>query len=224
MPLSSLAPGRTGPASPSTPRIRSFARAAMTEVASVSAGPPCSGLYAETAVRGRVVGRRDDDAVGEHGAGRFARRMACETAGVGVQLSRSSTSTSTSFATRTSRADFQAGSDKPWVSRPRKSGPSNPWEALGSRRWPRRREDVVLVERRVEARAPVPRGAEPPARRGCRHPGAGRVGSDEPVDVDEVVVLGALTGAGWVIRSLPSRWASWDAAASGRRASRQGPG
>jgi hypothetical protein len=71
-----------------------LARAAITFVASESAGPPCGGLYLKPPSAGRVVRRGDDDAVREADAGRhpstpvilprLAVRIACETAGVGV--------------------------------------------------------------------------------------------------------------------------------------------
>ena len=55
--------------------------------------------------------------------------MARDSAGVGVYPSRLSTSTVTSLAARTSSAVTNAGSDRPWVSRPRNSGPVVPARA-----------------------------------------------------------------------------------------------
>ena len=55
--------------------------------------------------------------------------IACDTAGVGVQPSRASTSTVTPLAASTSSAVAVAGSERPWVSLPMKSGPSVPWAA-----------------------------------------------------------------------------------------------
>ena len=127
----------------------------------------------EAAVRRRVVRRGDDDAVGAgrvvRALPRLCRRIACETAGVGVYRSRLSTSTVTSLAASTSSAVAQAGSDSPWVSRPMNSGPVDALrgavlaDRLGGG------DDVRLVEGGVEARAAVAGGAErPPAGRGRR--------------------------------------------------------
>ena len=55
--------------------------------------------------------------------------MARDSEGVGVYPSRLSTSTVTSFAARTSSAVTNAGSESPWVSRPRNSGPLVPARA-----------------------------------------------------------------------------------------------
>ena len=47
------------------PSIRALARSSIHLVTSVSAGPPCGGLYLNAAVLRRIVRGRDDDAVGE---------------------------------------------------------------------------------------------------------------------------------------------------------------
>ncbi len=112
--------------------MSSLARAAMTDVASVSAGPPWGGLYLKPPSAGGlcdgVTTMPSASPVAPGALPRLARRIACETAGVGVKPSRSSTSTCTPLATSTSRAERQAGSDRPCVSRPMKSGPSKPCE------------------------------------------------------------------------------------------------
>jgi hypothetical protein len=59
----------------------------------------------------------------------LARRIAWETAGVGVYPSRLSTRTVTPLAASTSSAEHQAGSESAWVSRPTNSGPSYPCAA-----------------------------------------------------------------------------------------------
>jgi len=116
----------------------SFARFAIHLVASVSAGPPWVGLYLKPPSRGGLcdgvmmmpsarsgpVVRTPPDVPAP-----LARRIACERAGVGVNRSRASIRTSTPFAARTSIADFHAGSERTWVSRPMNSGPSVPWLA-----------------------------------------------------------------------------------------------
>src|SRR6476619_7160856 len=73
--------------SASPPLISSLARAAMTDVASVSAGPPCGGLYLNPPSLGglwdgvtTIPSASPDPDVRPP----LARRIACETAGVGV--------------------------------------------------------------------------------------------------------------------------------------------
>ena len=102
--------------------------------------------------------------------------------------------TVTSLAANTSSAVIRAGSDRAWVSAPRKSGPSVPWRGPVLADGLAGGGDVVLVERRGEGRAAVPRGAE-------RHPLArlGRVGvqrvvrRDQPGHIDEVLGPGDLS-------------------------------
>src|SRR4051794_3036717 len=102
----------------------------MTPVASVSAGPPCGGLYLKPPSLGGLcdgVTTMPSASPDPDVRPPLARMIACETAGVGVYPSAASTSTVTSLAASTSSADDQAGSDRPWVSRPMNSGPSYPW-------------------------------------------------------------------------------------------------
>ena len=109
------------------PRISSLARAAITLVASESAGPPCGGLYLNPPSWGGLCeGVTTIPSASPAPVVRpwLARRIAWLTAGVGVKPSRSSTSTVTSLATSTSSAVAHAGSDRAWVSRPMNSGPS----------------------------------------------------------------------------------------------------
>ena len=157
----------------------------------------------EAAVVGRVVRRRDDDPVARGAVppvvvqrSRFATRIACETAGVGVNPSPESTRTSTPRATSTSSAVRHAGSLSACVSRPDEQ------RARVSLRCPvaadrlGRREDVRLVERRPERGSAMARRAE-------RHAlgGVGRVGPDLVVraeqgrDVNELGRDGGLAGA-----------------------------
>ncbi len=69
--------------SASPPWISSLARAAMTDVASESAGPPCGGLYLKPPSYGGLCEgvTTMPSAVPPP---RLARMIACETAGVGV--------------------------------------------------------------------------------------------------------------------------------------------
>ncbi len=107
----------------------SLARAAITLVASVSAGPPVGGLYLKPPSRGGLC-----DGVTTMPSAcapnlSLKRMMARDTAGVGVYSSSRSASTSTPLACSTSRAVFHAGSDSAWVSLPMNSGPVVPCEA-----------------------------------------------------------------------------------------------
>ena len=81
----------------------------------------------ETAVGGRIVRRRDDDAVGE------ARRAPAVVIEDGVRngrrrrvFVRSAIITSMPLAASTSSALAPAGADNAWVSSPRNNGPSMP--------------------------------------------------------------------------------------------------
>ena len=63
----------------------SFARAAITEVASLSAGPPFGGLYLKPPSRGGLwLGVTQIPSASLVVRLRLALRIACETAGVGV--------------------------------------------------------------------------------------------------------------------------------------------
>ncbi len=150
-----------------TARIRSsLARRAIHPVASVSAGPPCGGLYLKPpSVGGLCEGvttmpsarpRAPDRcraAVGAQDRVRDRRGRACSGR-------RESTSTVTSLATSTSSAVTQAGSDRPWVSRPTNSGPSKPCSRRYSQiAWVVARMCASLNEV-VQAGAAVARGAE----------------------------------------------------------------
>jgi hypothetical protein len=80
-------PNGTRSTSPRPARMSSLARAAITEVASVSAGPPCGGLYLKPPSEGGLCegvttmpSARPEPLVRPP----LARRIACETAGVGV--------------------------------------------------------------------------------------------------------------------------------------------
>ncbi len=68
--------------------MRALARSAMTLVASVSAGPPCGGLYLKPPSEGGLCDGVTTMPSARPGPSialpRFARRIACETAGVGV--------------------------------------------------------------------------------------------------------------------------------------------
>ena len=110
-------------------------RAAIADVASVSAGPPCGGLAANPPSDGGLC-EGDDDAVGQPGTGRAAAVGAQgsrgDTAGVGVAVAvvdqhGASLAASTSSALRPGRLE------SPWVSRPRNSGPSYPAHGGGRR-------------------------------------------------------------------------------------------
>ena len=106
-------------------RSSSLARAAITPVASVSAGPPVGGLYLKPPSRGGLCdGVTTMPSARPVVLPRLAARIAWLTAGVGVYRSPASTSTVTSLAASTSSAVAQAGSERPWVSRPTNSGPS----------------------------------------------------------------------------------------------------
>ena len=94
---------------------------------SVSAGPPLGGLYLKPPSWGGLC----DGVITTPSASpalrpRLCARIACDSAGVGVYVSRESTRTRTPLAAKTSSASTKAGSDSAWVSLARKSGPSVP--------------------------------------------------------------------------------------------------
>ena len=96
-------------------------------MASVSAGPPFGGLYLKPPSCGGLC----EGVITMPSARPEARlwlwaRIACDTAGVGVNPPAASTSVVTSFATRTSTQVCQAGSESACVSAPTNSGPSVP--------------------------------------------------------------------------------------------------
>ena len=106
-----------------------MALAAITFVASVSAGPPWGGLYLKPPSYGglwlgvtTIPSARPLPVVRPWLSARIER----ETAGVGVYPSSSSTHTSTSLATSTSMAVAHAGSESACGSRPISNGPSYP--------------------------------------------------------------------------------------------------
>ena len=94
------------------------------------AGPPSGGLYLNPPSEGGLCeGVTTMPSAREASSAalpRLCTRIACETAGVGVYRSRLSMSTVTSFAASTSRAEAQAGSERPCVSRPMNNGPAIP--------------------------------------------------------------------------------------------------
>ncbi len=112
-------------------RTRSFARACTTSVTSVSAGPPCGGLYLKPPSRGGLCdgvmtmpSARRSPALRP----RLCTRIARDSAGVGVKpatpvsASTGAISVSTPLAASTSSAVCCAGSDAACVSMPRNSG------------------------------------------------------------------------------------------------------
>ena len=169
------------------------------------------GVVLEAAVCWRVVGRRDDDAVGPAPLGRSGCGPARRGKAPASACTRpwASTSTVAPLAASTSSAVTQAGSDRAWVSRARNRGPSMP--APGPVVADRLRYDgnMVVVEADPEARTPV-------AGRPERDPlvGVGRVrvlavvGGNQLGDVDEVGGSGRLSGAG-VVRHGALSWFVW---------------
>ena len=128
------------------PRISSLARFAISGGGVAVGRAAVRRVVLEAAVGGRVVRRGDHDAVGQARArGRAAvgaDDRVRDRRGGRVAGRRSSTSTVTSFAASTSSAVAQAGSDRPWVSRPRNSGPSYPCSLAVLADRLRGREDV----------------------------------------------------------------------------------
>ena len=103
----------------------------------------------------------------------------------------------TPLATSTSMAVFQAGRDRAWVSLPMKSGPVMPWDGAVLHDRLRRRGDVGVVERGVQAGAAMSGGAEDDLLVGVGRVGREVVvGADHGVDVDQVFGEGRLAGAG----------------------------
>ena len=176
--------------SPSPPAISSLARAAITEVASVSAGPPCGGLYLKPPSAGGLCDGRDHDAVGEPGPGRAAA--------VGAQDRVGDRRRRRVAVAVVDQHRHVVGGQHLQRRRPRRLG-----EAVGVAAEEQRAvvallaavvadrlrggEDVGLVERRAQAAAAVPAGAERDLLVdvvGVGHPGV--VGRDQVGDVDEV--------------------------------------
>src|SRR6185312_7204468 len=105
----------------------SFALAAITEVASLSAGPPLGGLYLKPPSRGGLwLGVTQMPSASLVVRLRFALRIAWDTAGVGVYPSAESSITVTLLAANTSSAVAVAGADSAWLSAPMNMGPSVP--------------------------------------------------------------------------------------------------
>ncbi len=122
---------RVTPSSPAA--MSALARSAIHPVASVSAGPPCGGLYLNPPSRGGLCDGVTTIPSARPGSAasipRLCVRIARLSAGVGTHASRESTRTSTPLPTSTSMALRSAGRESPWVSRPRNSGPVMPWSA-----------------------------------------------------------------------------------------------
>ena len=105
----------------------SLARSWIQPVASLLAGPPSGGLYLNPpSVGGLCDGVTTIPSATPSVRPRLYARIAWLSAGVGVYPSRLSMRISTSLAASTSRAETHAGSDRPWVSLARNSGPSVP--------------------------------------------------------------------------------------------------
>src|SRR3990172_5245594 len=110
---------------PFTPAARSaFAFSSIPRVASVSAGPPCGGLYLKPPSSGGLCdGVITIPSASPVSLFRLWTRIAWETTGVGVYPPPRSIITSTPLAASTSRAVPNAGSESAWVSIPRNRGP-----------------------------------------------------------------------------------------------------
>ena len=128
----------------------------------VSAGPPFGGLYLKPPSVGRIVRRRDDDAVRQPVlCGRGCRRGSrARSPGVGVYSSPAAIITSTPLAASTSSALANAGADSACVSMPRNSGPAMPCCLRYSQIAWRDGEDVRFVEAALERAAAMARRAE----------------------------------------------------------------
>ena len=175
-----------------------MARLAIAAVASVSAGPPCGGLYLNPPSRGGLCDgvTTMPSACPRAPRSLFAAKIASETAGVGVKASAESTRTSTPLATSTSRAVSWAGADSACGSRPMNSstGIALRCPVLADRL--RRGGDVRLVEGAVEAGPAVAGRTEHDPLVGVG--GIGHdvvVGADDLVDIDEILGLRRLSGA-----------------------------
>ena len=111
----------------------SLARPAIHPVASVSAGPPCGGLYLKPPSRGGLCdGVTTIPSASPEPARRPAlwRRIACDSAGVGVYPSCGvDQHRDVVGGEHLEGWSPSAGSDRAWVSRPRNSGPSIAWVA-----------------------------------------------------------------------------------------------
>ena len=119
----------------------------------------------EAAILGRIVRRRDHDAVGEAIARGPCCRSGSHARSPASACSRRAASiiTSTPLAANTSSALATAGSASAWVSMPTNSGPERSGALPVIAQRLADRQDMHLVERIVERGAAMPRGAE-------RHP------------------------------------------------------
>ena len=116
---------------PSRPAsISSLARSAIHPVASVSAGPPCGGLYLKPpSVGGLWDGVITIPSARSLGPDALYVRIAWDSAGVGVKPPRESSRVRTPLAASTCSAVSCAGPDSAWVSLPMNSGPVMPCPA-----------------------------------------------------------------------------------------------
>ena len=138
-----------------------MAASSIAPVTSVSAGPPCGGLYLKPPSPGGLCdGVTTMPSAVPRPPPRLWARIACEITGVGVAPSSASSTTSTPCAASTSTIVRVAGSDSAWVSLPRNSGPSMPSRLAVAADRLGDREHVRLVERARGRDAAVAGGAE----------------------------------------------------------------
>ena len=149
-----------------------LARRSIQPVTSVSAGPPCGGLYLKPPSPGGLC----EGVTTIPSATPSWVRIAWEMTGVGVAPPSRSTTTSTPRAERTATIVSKAGMERACVSRPRKSGPSIPCLRAVLAHRGADGDDVRLGEGAVERGAAVAGGAERDgfARRAARRPRAAR--------------------------------------------------
>jgi hypothetical protein len=104
-----------------------LARCWIQAVMSVSAGPPFGGLYLKPPLSGGLCeGVMTMPSARPVPRPRLWARIACESAGVGVNSSSFAIIVSTPLAASTASALSNAGCDSAWVSMPMYSGPAMP--------------------------------------------------------------------------------------------------
>ena len=213
-PLHARASSKATRLTPSRPASSSsLAASSIAPVTSVSAGPPCGGLYLKPPSPGGLCdGVTTMPSAVPRPPPRLWVRIACEITGVGVAPSSASSTTSTPWAAEHLDDRARGGLRQRVRVAAEEQRAVDPCAGAVARDGLGDGEHVRLVERARGRGAAVAGGAE-------RHAlgRLGRVGAlvvvrrDQRVDVDQVVGAGQLAGAG-VVAHRPGRYPGYAAA------------